>query len=144
MMEPMDSDGPATKPDNKNNHDFTRLNDIESCPPPSADMREGIFYAFHASDPPGPADFKTAAGRGVYSGKDECKRRSNSIFSNLEEIGNLCASMRRRGRGLVCRYISAGKITPNSGVAVEDEGCHYSFWVCGKTSMHAIFTNRVK
>ncbi|HZL37675.1 MAG TPA: hypothetical protein VFC78_20325 [Tepidisphaeraceae bacterium] len=145
-MEPTNPRPSPFKPHEGNafDHDFDRLKDLTHCPPPSSAPVEETFYAFHAADPPDEADFLTAAQRSVYAGGDECVLRANSIFSDLGTIGRLCASMRKRGRGLVCRYISAGKIRRDSGVVSEGKDHHHSFWICGTKSMHAIFTERVQ
>jgi hypothetical protein len=66
---------------------FSRLADLDSCPPPSAIPVDGTFYAFHDCETPSPeTDFTTAAQRDDYPGANECERRSNSIWSNLEAL----------------------------------------------------------
>jgi hypothetical protein len=121
-------------------YDFRHLQDLTSCPPAEAVPKDGIFYVFHSSDPPDPTDFRTAFQRNVYADRDPCIQRSNSVFSDLSAINSLCASMRKRGRGLLCKYVSLGKIQREHGVILEGARHHHSFWVCGKSSMHAIFT----
>ena len=142
----MEPASPNLSPDpsaNNGGYDFSRFADLPSCPPSTAAPQEGTFYAFHASDPPDGSDFLTAAQRAVYWDVEECVRRSNSIYSDLYAITKKCSDMQRRGQGLVCRYVSAGKLSHSSGLASEGRNHHYSFWVCGKTSMRKIFTERI-
>jgi hypothetical protein len=124
-------------------YDFKRLGDLPSCPPPSAVSVDGRFFAFHASEKPDGGDFLTASQRNVFPHGDECKRRSNSVFDDLTAIKKLCDGLRRRGRGLTCKYISSGRILEENGVVLPDRSHHFSFWVCGTTSMHAIFKELV-
>jgi len=128
----------------KTDYDFSRLNDIPSCPPAGAKSKEGKFYAFHGSDPPDESDFQTAAERSrpPNQNADECRLRSNSIWSDLAALQQKIRGFNRR-HALRFRFISVGNIKQDSGVFAEGDGPHHSFWVCGKTSMHAIFTQRV-
>jgi hypothetical protein len=123
-------------------HDFSYLDDLSSCPPQDARPTDGTFYAFHDSNPPGPSDFQSAAQRNHYVGKDECQRRSNSIWSNLDALRKRIAPVRKRNP-LIWQFISAGDVKTTSGVVAGD-GPHHSFWVCATTSMHAIFNRLVK
>jgi hypothetical protein len=124
-------------------HDFSRLQDLASCPPREATPVTGTFYAFHGSDPPDESDFRTSHERGVVRA-DPCKCRANSIWSDLEALKRKIGHFKRSNARLF-QYISAGDVCHEHGVClpfdVEPEHC--SFWICGKTSMRAIFKNRV-
>ncbi len=131
-----------SKPSKGSDFNFDYLKDLPSCPPSNATQIDGTFYAFHSSIPPDPADFQTASARGSHPTADQCKRRSNSIWSDLIALKKKMEHLKKTNR-LYCQYISAGKITSSDGVIDDGQGPHRSFWVCAKTSMHRIFTQQV-
>jgi hypothetical protein len=133
---------PQTQTD-RSGYQFGYLSDLESCPPGNAVAREGLFYAFHDSNPPDAADFQTAAQRMAYLGKkeDECKRRSNSVWSDLNALRSRVQELQRR-HPMRYRHISSGQINAKHGLLDCGNGPHHSFWVCRTTSMHQIFTGR--
>lgn len=142
-MSELTSSGASSSSPRDDGYDFTRLMDLQSCPPADATPKEGVFFAFHGSTPPDAGDFQTAEQSGAYVDGDPCKRRSNSIFDNLAAIEKKADRLRRKGH-TNCRFISAGRLSRESGVTQNDHGHHHSFWACGKTSMHAVFTERVQ
>jgi hypothetical protein len=123
-------------------YNFNHLHDIQNCPPQAAVAANGTFFAFHDSDPPDESDFQTAAQRNVFRGKDECVRRSNSVWSDLAALQGKLTDLKRR-HPLRFSFISEGQLRNEHGVLDGGAGPHRSFWVCAKTSMHAIFTKRV-
>lgn len=120
---------------------FLHVDGLPHCPPADAAPIDAIFYAFHACNPPDPSDFQTADQRGAYKWlKDQCERRSNSMFADLEEIRQKVAELERR-HGLVYQYISAGKVKKEHGLVKRTgRGSHHSLWISARFSMHAIFT----
>jgi|GEM_PF-4471218 len=133
----------STGPSGEAKHDFSWLADLKSCPPPDAQPIDGTFYVFHDFDPPSTeADFRTAAQRGQFESLDECARRSNSVWSDLAALKGRVADLKKR-YPLRPFYISEGHVKKEHGVVKDSDKSHCSFWVCGRTCMHAIFKRRV-
>ena len=123
-------------------HDFSHLHDLQSCPPRDALPASGVYYAFHDEDPPGEGDFMTAAERGAFPDKDECVRRSNSVWSDLTALQLKVQQLRER-YPLRFRHISKGELGTEHGMLKPNGPPHYSLWVCRKTSMHKLFREKV-
>jgi hypothetical protein len=107
------------------------------CPLDGANPVNGFFYACHLAKPAGIKDFLTAAQNNRFKGKCECKRRSHSIMSSIEDargLIDLCP--------LLYRYVSRGHLLEQHGFALHTPGkyaSHHSFWRYDDVSMSAIF-----
>lgn len=110
----------------------------DGCPPHGAVEADGTFYATHLANPPDQNDFRTAAERNVFKGKDECMRRGNSVMASLKDARHLC-----RAYPAVHSYVSEGFLKPEHGMLLHNGSnsrpSHHTLWRYSSVAMHDIF-----
>ena len=108
----------------------------DGCPPADAFPAGGVAYACHRTNPASPLDFRSAAERGLYSGRDECQRNGISLSTDIDDARYIARLFPR------LRFISKGELKAKHGKLKRTKGpvqSHHTLWCCVNVELTAIF-----
>lgn len=112
------------------------------CPLGGATDATGTFYATHLASPPDANDLRTAAERDVFIGRNECKRRGNSVMASIDDAKQLC-----RAHPDLHKFVPEGVLEVRHGKLLKDGSdyypSHHTLWRYAGVTMHSIFSKVV-
>ncbi|MEY4576728.1 MAG: hypothetical protein RL701_1431 [Pseudomonadota bacterium] len=107
----------------------------EGCPPAEAQPAQGTFYRILNHAAPTLEDFQSHHERGLAPNADRVKRCGLSIYETQAQ-----ARHRQKLTPRLGQYLSAGSLTPESGViSASDRSGHITWWPAKDVQRHLLF-----